>query len=255
MNWRIILAGTAAVAVSLGLGTARVARADLRTYTIDPNLSSLTITGNLTDNFASEQTSGSLTTSFSGTIVADHTAGHISFPGGSALDAALQSVNQQPRADATPGSAPADYGRTAPGPFSTTALEALRGIILDVEDDTGGAGITLTGSNFASNSLVLVVSQGSSDVIYGNASAETDLSGKGTSNGSGNGASSVVASGSNETLTLKFSTGSIGYGVSQSGDSSISFFGTIVATSVPEPASMIMLGGAAAGALLRRRRV
>src|SRR4051794_21515077 len=139
MNWRTICAGTAAVAISLGLGTARVARADLRTYTIDPNLSSLTITGNLTDNFASEQTSGSTTTKFSGTIKANRTATTIQFPGGSVLDAALQSVNQQPRADATPGSAPADYGRTAPGPFSTTALEALRGLILDVEDDTSGA--------------------------------------------------------------------------------------------------------------------
>jgi hypothetical protein len=254
MNLRTILVGTAAVVAALGLGTSRVARADLPTYTIDPNLSSLTISGNLTVNFASQQTAGSLTTKFTGTIKANRTATTIQFPGGSVLDAALQSVNQQPRADATPGSAPADYGRTAPGPFSTTALEALRGLILDVEDDTSGAGITLSGSNFASNSLVLVVSQGNSDVIFGNGSAEVDLSGKATSNSSNNGASSV-SGGSNETLTLKFSSGAISYGVSHSGDSSISFTGTIVATAVPEPVSAVMVSGLAAATLLRRRRM
>src|SRR5215218_6881092 len=99
----------AAAGMALGFSTA--AWAVPANYTIVPGSSSLTITGNLTDNSASQQTAGSLTTSFSGTIVADRQASSIFFPGGSSFDAALQPSNQQPRADATPGSAAADYGR------------------------------------------------------------------------------------------------------------------------------------------------
>ena len=231
------------------------ARATTVTYNIDQAQSSLLISGDLTGNPASQQTSNSLSTSYTGTIVADLQPGKIAFPGGSAIDAALQPVNQQPRADATPGSAPADYGRTAPGPFSSTALEALRNFVLDIEDDTFGAGITLSGNNFASNSLIIDIAGGDSDVLYGSTPAEVSLSGKGTANGSGGGASSVVQSGGIETLTLKISSGSIGYSIAQSSDSSISFSGTIVATrAVPEPATVATLALLAAMPLSRRRQ-
>ncbi|MEA2736118.1 MAG: hypothetical protein QOE14_2569 [Humisphaera sp.] len=232
-----------------------VAQAELVTYTIDPLQSTLTLLGNLTGNTASQQTAGSLTTSYSGTIVANRTTGAIEFPGGSLMNAALQSSNQQPRNDGTNGSQPADYGRTAPGPFSSTTLEAIRNIELDVFDDTFGTGITVAGNGaFASNSLQIQIDNGESDSLYGNVSnPDIDLSGKGTSNGSGNGPSSVVVTGSTETLTLKFSTGPIGYSIAQSNDSSISFFGTIVAMrEVPEPSAagaVLIIGGS----LLARR--
>lgn len=224
------------------------------TYNIDQAQSSLFISGDLTGNPASQQTSNSLLTSYTGTIVADLQPGKIFFPGGSAIDAALQPVNQQPRADATPGSAPADYGRTAPGPFSSTALEALRNLVLDIEDDTFGTGITLSGNDFASNSLIIDIASGDSDVLYATVPVEVSLAGKGTANGSGGGPSSVVQSGGIETLTLKISSGSIGYSVAQTSDSSISFSGTIVATRVvPEPSAVACVALTATGVMLRRR--
>src|SRR5438046_9750126 len=98
------------------------------------------------------------------------------------LNAALLAANQQPRADATPGSAPANYGRTAPGPFSSTTLEAIRDLQLFVEDDTSGAGIPFVGQNFSSADLTLSINSGESDSLFGNTSTEIDLSGKGTAN-------------------------------------------------------------------------
>jgi hypothetical protein len=95
---------------------------------------------------------------------------------------------------------------------------------------------------------------GESDSIYATVSnPDISLVGKGTANSNGNGSSSVVLNGAVETLTLKFSTGSIGYNIQQAGDSSLSFTGTIVATRlVPEPtAAGAMFAGAA---LLGRRR-
>ena len=247
------LVGVVAGLASLGCGA--VASAEVVNYAIDPTRSALTISGNLTSNPASPQTAGSTTTSFAGTIVADRQPTSIGFPGGSSMDAALQPVNQQPRADATPGSAPADYGRTAAGPFGSTAFEAIRGLFLDVEDDTGGFGIPLSGNTFASNDLVLAISSCDSDVIYGTSGVETSLSNKATSNGSGGGPSSVVVAGSTETLTLKFSTGAIGYSIFQSGDTTLIFNGTIVATrSIPEPALGAAAGMIAAGFIARRRR-
>ena len=251
---KAVLASTAFV--TIGLGVAGSVNAENVTYTIDPSQSTLTLLGTLTDNSASQQTAGSLTTSYSGTIIADRTPGRIEFHGGSLLNAALQASNQQPREDATPGSRPADYGRTAPGPFGSTTLEALRDLELDVFDDTFGTGIPIAGNNtFASNSLQLQIDNGESDSLFGNTGTEVDLSGKGTSNSNGNGASSVVVNGSTETLTLKFSSGAIGYSISQTGDSSISFTGTIVATRlVPEPSAVGAVVITGASLLARRRR-
>lgn len=243
----------AVVAGAFGAGSADGA---LVTYNIVQAQSTLTVGGDLTGNVATQQTPGSLTTSYTGTIVANRNPGSIEFPTGSVIDAALQPASQQPRNDATPGSQPADYGRTAAGPFFTTALEAIRGLILDIGDDTSGVGSTVNASGqFASQNLQLLIDAGSSDVSYGNATAETEFAGFGTSN-SATTASTVVTSGGVETLTLRFGTGEITYGVNQSGDSSLTFTGTIVATRnvpIPEPVGLTALA-AGAGLLLARRR-
>jgi hypothetical protein len=248
--------------VTVGLGAASVASAELVTYTIDPEQSTLTLLGTLTGSSTMQQTTGSQTTSYSGSIVADKTGSNILFPGGSLLNAALQPSNQQPRDDGTPGSQSADYGRRTPdggGPFGQTAFEAVRNVEFDLFDDTSGLGATIAANNtFPSNSFGLEFSNGESDTIYGlGGNADNDLSNKGTANSNGNGASSVVFNSSTgvETLTLKFSTGDIGYSVNTTGDSTMSFTGTIVATRlVPEPtaAGAILVAGAAM--LARRRR-
>ena len=233
------------------------ANAEVVTYTIDPLQSTLTLLGNLTGNPASQQTAGSLSTSYSGTIVADRNPGNIRFTGGSVLNALTQPSNQQPRNDATPGSQAADYGRTAPGPFGSTTLEAIRDLQLDLFDDTSGLGATVAGNGtFPSNSFGVDIDNGESDSIFGTVPNEVDLSGKGTANANTNPSSSVVVSSNIETLTLRFSTGAVGYNIAATGDSTISFNGTIVATReiIPEPSAIggtMLLG---AGLLARRRR-
>jgi hypothetical protein len=251
----------AALALSLSVvaGAAQSAQATVYSYTIDPQQSSLTITGELTGNFASQQTPGSLTTSYSGTIVADVGGGKIGFNGGSSIVAALQPSNQEPDADALPGDAPANYGRSSSGPSGTPSVEAIRDLTLDMLDDTFGDGIVMTAGNFPSSSLVPKLAQANSDVLYGNYQVETDLSGKTTSNSSAGGLSSLEQVGQTETLTLKISSGPVLYNVdplSQFDDSSISFTGTLVATRtvVPEPASAATLLGISAVGFIRRRR-
>jgi hypothetical protein len=166
---RAVVASAAFVIV--GAGVADHAAADTFTYTIDPLQSALALTGNLTGSFASPQTTGGTTTSYSGTILAERVGNTIKFPDGSLLDAALQSSNQQPRNDGTPGSAPADYGRTGEydSPFGTqTVFEALRNVQFQLFDDTSDVGTTVAGNgNFASNSFGLELTSGESDASYG----------------------------------------------------------------------------------------
>jgi hypothetical protein len=250
--------GKAAVAAAafVAMALATTAGAEQVTYTIDPLQSALLLTGQLTDNTASQQSTGSLTTSYSGTIVADREATTIEFPGGSALNAAV-SGNYFPDNDGFDDTDPGDYGRTAPGPFGTTAFEAIRDLVFDLFDDTSGLGATVAANGtFPSNSFGLEIDSGESDTIFGlGGNPDNSLVGKGTANSNGLGSSSVVVNGDVETLTLKISTGSIGYNVSQTGDSTLLFTGTIVATRiVPEPTALGLVAISAAGALLGRRR-
>jgi hypothetical protein len=90
-----------------------IARADTRIYTLDPAQSSITLSGTVTSQFGTapieQQGPGSLTTSYTGTIHADRSSSTIQFLSGGAIDANV-SGNWQPLADASAGSAPADYG-------------------------------------------------------------------------------------------------------------------------------------------------
>jgi hypothetical protein len=249
------------MAANLAVGVvgmmATATQAEVVTYVIDVQQSSLSISGNLFGNAAGPQTPGSLTTSYTGTIQADRTGGTIRFTGGSVVDAVAQSTAQQPRADATPGSATADYGRTAEtgSPFFNTGREALRGLVLDVFDDTEGAGATITNGQFSRSAYGLEIDAGSSDAMIGDTqSFEKSLAGLGTANG-GVGAAELTLAGNVETLRLPFSTGPIAYTLSQSGDTTLQFSGLLVATRtvVPEPAMAGFLVLGSFGLLARRR--
>src|SRR5688572_9134172 len=97
----------------LGLSSLETVHADTRIYTLDPDESSITLSGSVTSQFGTapinEQGPGSLTTSYTGTIHADRTSSAIQFISGGSIDANV-SGSWQPLADASAGSAPADYG-------------------------------------------------------------------------------------------------------------------------------------------------
>jgi hypothetical protein len=233
----------------------------LAIYTIDPSRSSLLVTGNLTDSTALQQSAGSTVTSYSGTITVDRNGSVIIFPGGSDINAA-NSGNYRPDDDGFDDTDPASYGRRTPdggGPFGTTTFEAIRDLSFDLRDDTFDLGATIAANGtFNSSAFYLHLLSGESDTIYGlGGHPDLNLTNKQTGNSNNNGLSSVVLDGSTETLTLKFSTGPITYGVAVGGsstDSSLILTGTIVATrEIPEPSTIaVMTLGAIL--MLRRRR-
>jgi hypothetical protein len=255
------LIGKAAVAsaafVAIGLGAASVASAEMVTYTIDPLESSLTLLGNFGGNPASQQTPGSLTTSYSGTIVADRGPGTINFRGGSSVDAAPQPVNQQPRSDGTPGAEQADYGRTGTvslnfgGDFPGN--EAFRGFNFDFDTDSD-VPITLSATNtFNGNQFGTEVNSGESAWLYGGSSFGTnDFSGDFSFNNAQ--PSSIEVVGDVERLTLRIGA-NYGYTIPNAQPSNANFVGTIVATRlVPEPSAIGAVAAVGASLLARRRR-
>ena len=113
-------------------------------------------------NTASQQSAGSLITSYSGSIVLDRTGNTIIFDGGSSLIAAIGG-NYRPDDDGFDDTDPANYGRTAPGPFGTTTYEAIRDLQFDLFDDTSGLGATVApNGDFLSNSFGLEIESGES---------------------------------------------------------------------------------------------
>jgi hypothetical protein len=219
-------------------------------YTIDSSQSSLSVGGLLAGGSVSAQTSGSNVTSYSGTILADRGASTIQFLTGSSLDAALQSTNQQPRTDSTPGSQPADYGRTATGQtFGETILEALRDFNFGLESDNP---IAVIGTTFNGSDVGMVVNAGASQWLDGTIPGEKDFSTLFSFNTSGT-PPTLTNDGTTETRTLPLSATYL-YSVQSTGDSSLAFTGTIVATrGVPEPATAGIIAFTAFAMSSRRR--
>src|ERR1043166_2807517 len=128
-------------------------------FTVDSSQSYISLSGEVLGLTLQEQGSGSLTTHFQGTVVAAIGTDSIQFPGQSQV-VAMDSGSWQPRADASDGSEPANYGAEASGFFST-GVAALRGFEMDI---TSGAvafvngqfdpqSLTFSGPDGASSSL------------------------------------------------------------------------------------------------------
>jgi hypothetical protein len=103
----------------------QLARGETRIYTIEPSQSSITISGTVNSQFGPapivQQDTGSLTTTYTGTIHADRTNSAIQFISGGAIDASV-SGDWQPLADGSAGSAPADYGARASWLFGAVVV-------------------------------------------------------------------------------------------------------------------------------------
>ena len=121
-------------------------------FTIDRNLSSLTISGSVLGAAFTPQGAGSLTTKYGGTIKATQTGGTIQFTGAS-LITALTNGNWQPLAGGANGNAPANYGASATPLGFTSVKAAMRSMLFDVTSPA----VTVTGSQFDPSSLTFIL--------------------------------------------------------------------------------------------------
>lgn len=120
-----------------------------KVFTIDPERSSITVSGTIIGAQAQEQAPGSLSTKLEGSLVVDLETTTIQFVAGSLIDAQTNGV-WRPAAEGAPGSDWADFG--AEGSIGFASGEAAaRDIQLDVESGV----IPLTGGSFDAASLVV----------------------------------------------------------------------------------------------------
>ncbi len=123
-------------------------------FTIDHSRSTVTLSGNVTisgiGTFSFQpQATGSLSTTCTGTILANLSPPYLSFPGGSSIVAVTNGV-WQPAPGGASGSAPADFGGKITPPL-TTGYFAARNIQLDVTSSPAG----ITNGGFAAGALIV----------------------------------------------------------------------------------------------------
>ena len=174
-----------------------------------------------------EQTSGSLTTSFAGTINADLTGSAIQFTGGSVIDANTNG-NWEPMANGVAGVAPADFGARAANAFAT-AKAALRDIVLDA---TSGA-LPVTNGSFGSGGIVFgfVTNRNSAldCLVTGLISANGRQKLNGLSTNRVSTAATLATNGGTLTLTMPVSTDFF-FSLLSNNDTKITLTGKFVAT-------------------------
>jgi len=130
--WGIVLLVVAGLAL----------QAEVRTFVIDQEASTVSVAGSVSGVQGQPQGPGSMTTRFTGTIVADVGASTIQFVGGSVIEM-LDSGDWQPAPGGVAGSAPANLAGMAQN-FLATAKGALREMELEVTSpllSVGGQGI------------------------------------------------------------------------------------------------------------------
>jgi len=207
-------------------------------FIIDTNLSSIAVAvsysaatpiGNINGSFA-QQSAGSLSAKYTGTIKTDLTANSIKFVTGSTIDATAKP------GPFSPGNTGADYAGTA-SIFFSQADVAVRNLKLGAVSNA----LALAGNAFVANSINVQVPAGVIDYASSFGSGTESLVGStATNNGAGNG--SLVTSGNVKTLTLPVNAV---YIASFGGVSGIlTFTGTIVAkaTTTPPPATGSIAG-------------
>ena len=227
-----VVAGSAAIWLVL-IGGVFSASADV--FTIDPAQSSLTLSGSALGATFTPQGSGSLTTTYGGTIQLTQTAGTIQFTGGS-LIAAQTNGSWQPLVGGGNGSAPADYGAMATSSF-ITARVAFRSILLDVTSPP----ITVTDGQFdPSNLTFLFPASATSALDY-----RTTIN-SGSKAATGNGANQVAALatittvGNVQTLTIGVNV-QFTFSLVNSGDTIVNVAGQIVATNSSSVSAPVVL--------------
>lgn len=227
MKWAV---KTFALLVACAVMGASAVQAATVSYTIIPELSSLTMSGDVIGAPISPQAPGADTASFQGTITGDLNAGVLTFSGGSVIDAMLNPAG--PFVPNTVGIED-NYGMTN-GQVAVTFRDVLMDISAGtVQDGAAPAGMDLP-VTFVIDSLLQA---GPGDDDTPNTTAAL---------------ASLSTAGSIETLTLPIYRES-GIG----GPLHIIIEGQLVATrTVPEPSTLALtsLGGLAGLAMIWRRR-
>jgi hypothetical protein len=199
-------------------------------FNIVPQESQVTLSGSVSGYAIQQQASGSLVTSYSGTIKAEVTGDSIQFTGGSVLDSAVNGT-WQPASGGGAGSAPADYGAQVSTPLGT-ARGALRNIVLDLQSDP----IAISNSSFPATNLVFAFPAESTAVFDFNAgflgSGSHPFAGKSTNETAT--VATLANSATQQTLTINIDTVFQFNGL-QENDSRAHLTGKVVATrALPE---------------------
>ena len=186
------------------LGTLGSLPAEPLTFTLEPELSSVTLSGSASGAALQAQGPGSLTSFFAGTLVLDVTDTEVRFPGGSRLIPG-EPNSWQPGPAGADGSAPASYGGKATigsGFFSVSAVAATRRLSFDVLS----AALPISGGSFTAEGLLFQFVATNSPVLDYRTSGllsqrgSRALDGLATNKLAGN--STLVTQGNVQTLTI-----------------------------------------------------
>lgn len=124
------------------------ASAEVKTFVVDPSQSTLVLSGTVYSIPMREQDMGSLTTSYTGSVLADVATDSITFVGGSAI-AANNSGSWQPLTNGVSGNAPANYGAFGSANLLGGGNVALRQLLFDLKS----AAISSSAGLFAADGL------------------------------------------------------------------------------------------------------
>jgi hypothetical protein len=174
------------------------------------------VTGSFT-----QQSAGSLTAKYSGTIKTDLTATSIKFVTGSTIDAVAKP------GPFLPGNTGADYAGTA-SIFFSQANVAVRNLKFGATSNA----LTLTGNAFVANTVKVLASSGVIDFATSfGVGSESLVGSSATNNNAGNG--SVVTNGNVKTLTLPVKA--VYFAALGSISGTLTFTGTLVAKATTAP--------------------